>query len=157
MDLKEIVANYATKKNETVNVDLKGLSADDNFRSLVTDVVINELKKKPQACVFIPAYRRNSHLGTLINELAVKVQMRTLVTGDVQNLQRLRSIYTKDVILVKQSFRAGKQLAEQVQTIKNMGGRVTVICIVAHSKEKLEQFAAENNVEVKTLVNLDEL
>lgn len=157
MNLKEIVENYATKENEIVNVDLKSLSTDNNFRSLVISAIVQELKQKPQACVLIPAYRHNSHLGALINELALTSLTRTLVAGGVQNLRRIRSPFAKDVILIKQSFRNGKELAKHIAEIKKMGSRVTVVCLIAHSRAKFESFAKENKVDMKALVYTDEI
>jgi len=158
MELKEIVAQYATKEDKTVNVDLKNLSMDGSFRSQALAAILKQLEGKPEACVLLPSYRKNpKNLGKLINELALSLQVKTLVTGGVEDIKRLRKTSKRDVILIKQSFRAGGELAEQVAAIKEMGSKPSVICLIAHSRSSLENFARKNGVEISALVYTDEI
>ncbi len=158
MELKEIVALYATKEDKTVNVDLKNLSMDDCFRSQVLAAILKQLEEKPNACVILPSFQKNQkNLGKLINELASSLLVKTLVTGDVVQLKHIRKSSKKDVILIKQSFRAGNELAEQIAAIKEMGSTPAVICLISHSRAKLENFAQKNGVEISALVYTDEI
>ncbi|MCM1324424.1 MAG: hypothetical protein NC218_09875 [Acetobacter sp.] len=157
---KEVVASYAIKEENGIDIeiDVKNLSKDEFFRKEAIADILAEVKKKPQACVIVPSYRsNNNHLGQLINELALTLQVKTLVTGNIQNLKRLRSASVKEVVLIKQSFRAGSELAQQVATIKKMGSKVSIICLISHSRARLESFARENDVEISALVYTDEL
>lgn len=157
MELKEIVAFYADKTEKGKEIDLKNLSKDELFRSQVIKAVLEQIKGKPQACVLIPAYRsNNTHLGKLINELALTLQVRTLVTGEVENIKHLHHSNIKEVVLIKQSFRVGHELAKQIAAIKAYGCKVSVLCLISHSRERLEQFAKENEVEIVALVSTDE-
>lgn len=155
MDIKSIVAQYATKNEKGVEVNLNALAKDKDFQSLVAKEVVKKVKEN-EACVLIPAYKptENRHLGKLINELALTLQVKTLVTGDVKNLRRLR-IIPERVIILKQSFRNGKELKTQIEAIKEMGCQVSVLCLLAHSSAKLQNFAAENEVEINALVKTD--
>lgn len=158
MDVKEIVASYADKKGKGIEIDLKSLSKDKAFRSFAVAAVIDVIKAKPQACVLIPAYStNNNHLGKLINELALTLQVRTLVTGNVENLKRMHAASIKEVLLIKQSFRVGQELAEQVAAIKARGSKVSVLCLISHSRALLEQFGKEHEIEISALVCTDEL
>lgn len=158
MKLKEIVAQYATKEDKTVNVDLKKLSMDDDFRSLVLAAIHKQLVKKPNACVIFPSYRKNQkNLGKLINELAMSLEVKALVTGEVEMLKQVSKSNKKDVILIKQSFRTGNELAEQIAAIKDMGSVPSVICLISHSRANLEKFAQKNGVEISALVYTDEI
>ncbi len=158
MELKEVVAPFAAKKEKGIEIDLKGLSADASFRSLAVAAVLDIVKVKPQACILIPAYTTgNQNLGKLINELAQTRQVRTLVTGDVENLKRMRAANIKDVVLIKQTFHADHELADQVEAIKARGCKVQVLCFVSHCREMLNQFGEKHGVEISALLNTDEL
>lgn len=158
MELQKIVAAYATKDGKTVNVDLKNLSADSNFRSEALAVILQQLEKKKGTCVVLPSFRRdNKNLGQLINELAASLKVKTLITGGITELEHVSQANKQEVVLVKQSFRAGQQLAEQIAAIKELGSKVSVICLISHSRAKLESFAEENDVEITALVYTDEL
>ncbi|MBO5039100.1 MAG: hypothetical protein J6C85_06595 [Alphaproteobacteria bacterium] len=157
MDIKGIVSSYAGRNERgQIEIDLKGLAADKNFREQAIKAVVKEVQEK-DACVLIPAFRRdNTYLSRLINELALTLQVKTLVTGDVKNLKRLRSRPTS-IMLLKQSFRTGKELQEQIDEIKAMGCTVNVFCLLAHSLAKLQGFGYQNDVEIKALVAVDEI
>lgn len=157
MELKEIVALYADKKEKGIEIDLKSLSKDASFRSLAIAAVLEKIKEKPQACVLVPAYNSNNKsLGKFINELALTLQVKTLVTGDVANLKRMRAASIKEVILIKQSFRA-EELSAQIAAIKARGSKVCVLCLISYCREKLEEFGKEHGVEISALLNTDEL
>lgn len=156
MELKKIVASYADKTGK--EIDLKNLSKDESFRGQVLAAVLERIKRKPRACVLIPAYNSsNNHLGKLINELARMPQVKTLVTGDVENIKRLYHSRIKEVILVKQSFRSGNGLAKQIAALKSYGCKVNVLCLISHSRAKLERFAKDNEIEIAALVCTDDL
>ena len=158
MELKEIVASYADKKEKGIEIDLKGLAKDEAFRDFAVKAVLDVIKTKPQACVLIPAYSPdNNHLGKFINELALTLQIRTLATGDVENIRCIRRSSIKEAILIKQSFRVGRKLAKQIDTIKACGCEVSVLCLISHSRDLLEQFGKEHDVEVSALICTDEL
>lgn len=158
MEIKKIVADYATKKGSTVEVDLEALVADGEFRSEMIKKVKAYVKGKPQACVLLPSYKRavENPLGKFINELAMQLQTETLVTGKTENIQRL-IVKPTDVIVIKKSFRAGKELKEQIAELKGMGVNIYVLCFVAHSGAKLQGFAVENGVDMEAVVKTDEI
>ena len=156
MKLKEIVASYATEKENKTVVDIQKMAKDEEFRKEVIKEVLAIVKRSAQACVVIPAFKsgeKNDHLGQLINELALTLQVKTLVTGKIENFKRLRHKPT-EVIILKQSFREGTELQTQVSTLKAMGCKVQVLCFLAHSATKLKKFADENAVSVQALVDL---
>lgn len=159
MDLKKVVAFYANKVEGKVEIDLKAFAQDPEARSLFLEAVLDSLKAKRNVCVFVPAFRNNHHLGPFINELALKLQREVLVTGDVKKLNSTlaRCPLIKEVVIIKQAFSSGEKLAAQVAAVKAAGRKVCVLCLVAHSKEKLESFAATHGVEVKTLVYSEEI
>ena len=153
--LKKIVAKYTMPTENGVEVDIKALFADDDFRQQVIAKIIKNIK--PEECVVIPAFdsrSRDLHLGQLINELALTLQVKTLVTGNVENFMRLK-IRPKKVVIIKQSFREGKQLQEQIATLRKMNCNVRVLCLMAHSKSKAKAFAKEHRVRVTVLTELD--
>lgn len=158
MDIKKIVSAYAGKNDKGQNeIDLKGLASDKAFREQAIKAVIKEVQEKDDVCVLIPAFRRdNTHLSKLINELALTLQVKTLVTGDVTNLKRVKS-HPKNIMLIKQSFRTGKELQAQIDEIKAMGCTVSVFCLLAHSSAKLQSFGYQNEVKIKALVAVDEI
>lgn len=158
MDVQKIVAEYATKNGKGVEIDITALAANKNFQKAVVKQVVAAVQEKPQACVLIPAYKsraNNNHLGQLINEIALTLQVKTLVTGDVKNLKSLL-LKPSEVILLKQSFRLGKELKQQIADIKEMGFTVSVLCILTHSKARLEAFGKENAVEITAIANTGE-
>lgn len=158
MKLNEIVASYMAKEDKAVNVDLGSLSNDDDFNRQVFVAILEKLKGKPQACVYLPSYQqKNKNLGPLINKLATSLRVKTLVTGSFENLKRIRGAGKKEVVFIKQSFRSGSELARQVAAIKKTGSNVSVICLISHSRAKLERFAKENDIEVSALVYCDEM
>ena len=66
-------------------------------------------------------------------------------------------ISVEEVLIVKQSFKTGDGLKEQINRLKEKGLKVSVFCLVAHSSTKLERFAYENGVEASAAVCLDEI
>lgn len=157
MDLKEIVAFYANKADEKVEIDLKALTRDAKCKKLMVKSILDRVKENPNVCVFIPAYQNRNHLGPFINELAQTLQVRYLVTGNVDSLRRLACSSFKEVILFKQAFKTGHKLIEQVQAVRGMGCKVRVLCLVAHSRDKLESFASMLGVKAEALVYAEEL
>lgn len=157
MRLNEVVASYANKAEGKVELDLKALAQDAECRKLVVEAVLSWVKENPNICVFVPAYKNSNHLGHFINELAQTLQVRYLVTGSVDNLRHLTRATFKKVILFKQAFNSGSELAKQVSTIQDLGFDVSVLCLFAHSKEKLESFASVHHIKAKALVHAEEL
>jgi len=157
--LKEIVSNYVAKTANGIDVNLKGLARDQEFRAEVIKAVTKSLGS-PAPCVVIPAYESGApenHLGSLINELALTLQVRTLVTGDVKNFKRLKT-HPKQVLIIKQSFRSGKGLQKQIADLKALGATdVRVLCFIAHNTGRMQGFGHENNVEIDALVKVDEM
>ena len=120
---------------------------------------VKKVKENPHACVFFPSYKPacdHNPLGKLINEVALSLQVETLVTGNYEKLKDLQNP-VKDVIIVKQSFRSGKELRAQIEELKAMGYDVSVLCLIAHSGAKVEAFAHENGVPVSAIVYTDEI
>lgn len=153
-----MVAYYAAKKEKGVEIDLKGLAQDEDFKKEAVKAVVNKVKET-NACVLFPSYKPCSDknpLGKLINELALTLQVKTLVTGDVKNLKRVQ-IPPREVIIIKQSFRQGTELKKQIEEVKAMGCKVTVLCLIAHSGAKMQGFAHETGVDVEALVRIDEI
>lgn len=159
MELKKLVADYATRNDGSVVINLEGLAHNKEFRNEVIREVLKKVKKTPHLCVFIPSFKatcNGSPMGKLVNELVLTLQLETLVTGNIEKLSNLH-IPTTDIIIIKQSFRSGKELSKQVERIKNMGCNVSILCLVAHSRARLEAFAAENKVQIEALVCTDEI
>lgn len=158
MELNEIVISYITKEGDKVNVDLKSLSEDDNFRGSAISAILQQISGNGETCIYFPSFgKENKNLGKLINELAVYPTVRNLMTGKIENLKRKRGAGKKNVVLIKQAFLTGKTLAAQVATLKKMGYKVSVLCLVAHSRAKLEEFGKNKHIEIEALVHLDEL
>lgn len=151
MELKEIVTSYVAEGKE---VDLKGLAENAKVREAVVSAVVQAVREKPHACVVFPSYKYGGALGQLINEVALSLQVETLVTGNVRNIANLRQT-PADVIIIKQSFRAGKELKSQIEEIRGYGCGVSVLCLISHSETKMADFARENDVEVSALVYTD--
>lgn len=159
MDLKNIVAHYATRNGKGVEIDLEGLSQDKKFRSEVVKEVVKRVAKIPHTCIVFPSFKSGDSknpLGNLINELALTLQFESLVTGNLEQISNLR-MPAENVILIKHSFRSGKELKKQIEQIKSHVGNVRVICLIAHSGAKIEAFAHENDVTVEALVCTDEI
>jgi hypothetical protein len=155
MNLNERVALYADKKESKINVDLEALAHDVEFRRVIVEEVVNHVKKT-KACVWIPAFPCSNHLSELINEIALSLQVETLTTGNIRNLKRLRA-HPDKVIILKQSFYTGKQLAKDIQEAKEFGCDVSVLCLISHSKENFKKFADAHKVKMEALVFTDEL
>ncbi len=159
MELKTIVRSYATRsENGVVEINLEGLSQDKDFRNEVVKEVVKKVSLIPHACIVFPSYKKNGKnpLGSLINELAVALQIESLVTGNIEKIKNLRAD-TENVVIIKHSFRSGKKLKEQVEQVKTMGYDVSVISLIAHSGAKVESFAHENDVKVDVLIYTDEI
>ncbi len=157
MDIKKVVAVYADKAAGKVEIDLKALAQDAECRNLLVQAILTRVKENPNVCVFIPAYKNRNHLGTLVNELAQTLQVRHIATGSVDNLRRLARSSFNEVILFKQAFNTGAELAGQVSAIQTLGCKVRVLCLAAHSKERLENFATEQGIKAEALVYTEEL
>lgn len=159
MELKRIVALYATRNAKGVEIDLESLSKDKKFRSEAVKQVLKKVQEIPHVCIVFPSFKRGEEknpLGGIINELARSLQIESLVTENLQQVKQLR-MPAENVILIKHSFRSGKKLKEQVEELKELGCNVSVICLIAHSSAKVEAFAHENNVKVDALVYTDEI
>lgn len=156
MNLKKLVADYAAKTSKGVEVNLEALSKDDKFRSEVLKAILAKVKEKPEACVYFPSYKISGPLGKLINEVALSLQVITLVTGSIDGVYRLHDS-VKDIIVIKQSFRTGAKLKEQILELKAKGYNVSVICLIAHSKKKTEVFQGETGADVSALVYTEEI
>lgn len=160
MALNEVVANYATKSPKGVQVDLDGLTENEEFRTLVVDATVEYIKQRPAACVVFQSYKSNqpmqTPLGKLINELALTLPQITLVTGNVKNIEKMYHP-VKRVVLIKQSFRQGSCLKDQIAYLKEQGVAISVLCLMAHCKEALQSFGAENGVEVSALIYTEEI
>ena len=157
-DLKQIVEKYTTPTLNGKVVDLYKLDKNAEFKSAVKKEVEILLQEIPHTCVLIPAgkARLSNPLRELVMELAMMVQLKTIVTGAPENLKKLIYGAPHDVLLIKQSFKTGEGLKKDITDIRAQGCNVKVLCFVAHSKAKLEAFAAENNVEATALVYLNE-
>jgi predicted regulator of amino acid metabolism with ACT domain len=161
MELETIVTEFFAEKNEKgLEVDLKALAETETIKEKVVSAVLEEVEKQPHTCVLIPSYestKKVNNLGSLINEIALTLQVEALVTGRVENLKRLHTALKKTgVVLIKQSFRTGKELQEQVAAVKAMGLPVSVICLVTHSSKKMEAFGKKNDVPITAIVKLDD-
>ena len=161
--MREIVAQYAEKTSKGVEINLKALAKDEDFRKQVIKEVIKRVDRgdtSPSPCVVIPAFdssAADNHLGTLINELALNLQVKTLVTGHVENFKRLRT-HPEEVLIIKQSFRAGQGLKDQIAALKALGAqKVSVLCFIVHNSGRMQGFGHENDVEIEALVKTDEI
>lgn len=159
--IKEIVSQYATKSGKTVDVNLKALAKDKDFREKAIAAVLKRVEAKdPTPCVVIPAFNpgaNENHLGSLINELALNLQIKALVTGDVSNIKSLR-VRPESVLIIKQSFRTGSGLQSQIEDLKSMGIKnISVLCFISHSTGRLQGFGHENGVDIEALVATDDI
>ncbi len=159
--IKELVSQYATKSGKTVDVNLKALAKDKDFREEAIAAVLKRVEaKSPTPCVIVPAFDSAStenHLGSLINELALNLQIKALVTGDVSNIKSLR-VRPEAVLIIKQSFRTGKGLQDQIEDLKAQGvGQVSVLCFISHNSGRMQGFGHENGVDIEALVATDDI
>ena len=158
--MKEIVKNHSFRNERgEISVNLKSLAEDEKFRSEVVKEIVNKVKKSNHACVLFPSYKphcSDNPLGKLINEVALSLVVETLVTGDVRKIRDVHSP-VNEVIIIKQSFKTGTGLKEQIESLRKMGMSVSVICLIAHSGAALDSFRYANDVSVETLVCLDEI
>ena len=156
--LKNIVASYSSKdKSGEISVNLQRLEEDKKFRMSVIEAILREVNEA--SCVLFPSFcthQCGTPLGKIINELALTLQVKTLVTGDVKNITSLQSP-VKEVLIVKQSFKTGKGLVKQINELKAMGCKVRVVCLIAHSGNQLDHFKYSTCVDAKALVCLDEI
>ena len=157
-----IVANYATRKNGEIEVNLKALARDKEFRDEVIKDIrkIIESEEHKDAYVVIPAFQsgaHDNHLGALINEIAEQVLLKGLVTGDVENVRHTHYL-PKEVIIIKQSFRTGAGLQKQIATLREIGvPKIMVRCIITHATNRMQGFGFENDVDINALVKIDEV
>lgn len=159
--IKELVAQYATKNGKTVEVNLKALARNKDFRDEAIAAVLKRVEAKdPTPCIVIPAYRHGAaenHLGDLINELALNLQVKALVTGDVANIKELQ-VLPRSVLIIKQSFKTGKGLQDQIEDLKAQGvENISVLCFISHNTGRMQGFGHENGVEIETLVATDDI
>ena len=156
--LKKIVSKHTTSTPCGKVVNLYALDGNAEFRKAVEQEVLALIEKIPHACVLIPSgkARLDNPLRDLVMELAMTLQVQTLVTGAPENLRRLEYSTAKDVILIKQSFKTGAGLKKEIEEVRAQGCTVRVICMIAHKRASIDAFAKENNVEISTLVCLDE-
>ena len=160
MDLQNLVADYATKNAHGTEIDLASLARNEEFRQEVIEEVLKYIAKHSGACVLLPSYgivaNRNTHLCALTNELAAKIAIKTLVTGEAEGITNLRKL-PEDVIIIKQAFRTGEHLAKDVEILQQHGCNVCVLCLVAHSSAHLQNFGHRYNVDISALVKVDEI
>lgn len=158
MELKNIVRSYATRSENGVEINLEALAQDKDFRNEVVKEVVKKVSLIPHACIVFPSFKKKEKnpLGSLINEMAIVLQAESLVTGNFDQIKKLRAA-TENVVIIKHSFRAGKKLKEQVEQVKAMGYNVSVISLIAHSGAKVEAFAHENDVKVDVIIYTDEI
>ena len=160
MDLKNLVADYASKKLHGAEIDLVALSKNAEFRQEAINEVLKYIDKHQGACVVLPSYKayskRNPHLAALTSDLTAEIAVKTLVTGGVNGVTNLRK-KPDDVIIIKQAFRTGEHLAKDVEALQQMGCNVSVLCLVAHSTAHLQNFSHLYGVEISALVNVDEI
>ena len=160
MDLQSLVADYASKAEHGAEINMVALAGNEEFREEVIQAVLKYLEKHQGACVLLPSYgtvaNRNPHLCALTNALAANIAIKTLVTGDAEAITGLRKI-PEDVIIIKQAFRTGEHLAKDVEILKHHGCNVGVLCLVAHSGARLQNFGHQYGVEISALVKVDEI
>ena len=138
-----------------MSVNLDALEKDKKYREAAINAVVRKIKDKPNACVYFPSYREGSPLGAFINGLATHTEVKNLKTIDIREVLKLSTI--EEVLVVKQSFKTGNGLKDQIKLLKEKGFKVCVFCLVAHSSTRLERFAYENNVSASAAVCLDEI
>ncbi len=159
MELKSVVASYANKAAGKVEIDLDALMQDSEARQLLVTAVLSRIRTKRDVCIFIPApvCPQNRHL--FINELALKLRREVLVTGEIQRLRGalIRCPSVKEVVIITGVFNKQKDLATQVAAIKAARRKAMVLNLITHSKKEQETFAAEQEVEVSSLVCTEEI
>jgi hypothetical protein len=114
MNLTDLVVSYATpnEKGTGINIDIDALSKNKDFLHAAVQAVLDLVKKNPDSCVVVPSYDyKKNTLRAFVNELALSNRVKTLVTGDVSQVENLHS-KPQNIILVKKSFRAGEHLRE---------------------------------------------
>lgn len=160
MDLQNLVADYASKAEHGAVINMAALAGNEEFREEVIEGVLKYLEKHQGACVLLPSYgiadNRNSHLCALTNALAAKIAIKALVTGHAEAITELRKI-PENVIIIKQAFRTGEQLSKDVEILKSHGCNVAVLCLIAHSGSRLQNFGHQYGVEISALVKVDEI
>ena len=144
--LKEIVKHHVTVGEHGLSVNIEALEKDLKYKEAAINAVVKQIAKNPKACVYLPSYKVGSPLGAFINGLAAHKEVLKLKTTQVT-----------EVLIIKQSFKTGNGLKEQIKVLKEHGFNVSVFCLVAHSSTKLVQFAYENKVNAKAAVCLDEI
>ena len=157
-DLKQIVTKHTVSTLRGKVVDLCTLDKNEEFKEAVKKEVERLLLEIPHTCVLIPAAKASQRnpLRELVMELAMMVQLKTIVTGAPENLKRLIYGAPRDVLLIKQGFKDGDGLKKDIAATQAQGCNVKVLCFIAHSKAKLDALAAEYNVEATALVYLNE-
>ncbi|MBR5598668.1 MAG: hypothetical protein IKW39_01365 [Alphaproteobacteria bacterium] len=155
--LKEIVKHHVTNGEHGLSVNLNTLEKDAKYREAAINAVVKQVESKPKACIYLPSYKIGSPLGAFINGLAAHKEVKNLKTTNIAEVLKLDTDTITEVLIIKQSFKTGNGLKEQVEKLKRKGFTVSVFCLVAHSGAKLESFAYENGVEATSAVCLDEI
>ena len=155
--LKEIVKHHVTSEEHGLSVNIEALENDLKYKEAAINAVVKQVEKNPKACVYLPSYKVGSPLGAFINGLAAHKEVKNLKTTDIAEVLKLKTTQVTDVLIIKQSFKTGNGLKEQIKVLKEHGFNVSVFCLVAHSSTKLVQFAYENKVNAKAAVCLDEI
>ena len=155
--LKNIVANNTVELPEKgLWVNVNTLSEEVEFHKQVVNEIVKKAKTNPRLCVWFPGYEFGKYKGYLNNQLAKELDIRAFLAGEVVNIN---SIHHKinEVLIVKQVFKTGESLKHQIAQLKESGYKVSVLAAVAHSGARVDGFAYENQVELKSLVVLDEI
>ena len=155
--LKEIVKHHVTSEEHGLSVNIEALEKDRKYKEAAINAVVKQVEKNPKACVYLPSYKEGSPLGAFINGLAAHKEVKNLKTTDIAEVLKLKTTQVTEVLIIKQSFKTGNGLKEQIKVLKEHGFNVSVFCLVAHSSTKLVQFAYENKVNAKAAVCLDEI
>jgi len=151
MKLKNIAADYARKGKQGLEIDLALLALNKEFN----EEAIKKLEAlvPPKSCVLLPG--NNTHFTKIINDLALRLQSKALVTNNIENLKAVKA---DTIVIVKQSFRTGETLREQIADLKDAGfDKILLLCVIANSSGRLEGFSVETGVEAKALVKTDEI
>lgn len=158
MDLKNVVANNTVESLEKeLVVNINTLSNDKEFHEHVVKAIVKKAKQnRNHLCVWFPAYEFGKYKGDLNNQLAKELDIRAFVAGEVININTIHH-KINEVLIVKQVFKTGETLKQQIAQLKESGYKVSVLAAVAHSGARVEGFAYENDVELKALVCLDEI
>lgn len=157
MDLKNIVANHTIESlKDGLVVNLNTLSEDPEFHSHVVKAIVKKAQKNHRLCVWFPSYEFGKYKGSLNNQLAQELDIRAFVAGEVVNINTVHH-KIDEVLIVKQIFKTGEKLKEQIAQLKESGYKVSVLTAIAHSGARVDGFGYENGVEMNTLVYLDEI